>query len=345
MLRAWDPSTVLAGNMGVTALGQLDRIGPQTPVVLELSSWQLEALIEHGLSPHLAVLTNVSEDHLDHYDGYADYAATKRGITRHQRPDDYLIVNRDNPDAWRASEETVARVLPFGATDRGGEGAWLVGDRFVWRWGNEDIAFERPGSLALAGEHGALNALAALAAARLRGASSDAIRQGLDGFGGVPHRQEVVAEVDGVTFVNDTAATAPAAAIAALRTLTGDWGRRVHLIAGGHDKKTDLTDLASEAALRATTIHLLEGTATPGFAALLRAAGANPCGPYRSMEHAVSAARAEAQSGDIVLLSPGCASFGLFRDEFDRGDRFRETVVTLARIGGGAQVNVETAKR
>jgi UDP-N-acetylmuramoylalanine--D-glutamate ligase len=330
MLRARDPTTVLAGNMGVTALGQLDRIEPETPVVLELSSWQLEALIEHGLAPRIAVLTNVSEDHLDHYDGYADYAATKRGITRHQQPDDYLVVNRDNPDSWRACEETVARVVPFGTTDRGEVGAWLAGDRLVWRWGDGEMTLDRPATLALAGEHGASNALSALAAARLRGAPSDAIRHGLDRFAGVPHRQEVVGEVDGVTFVNDTAATAPAAAVAALRTLARDLGRRVHLIAGGHDKKTDLTDFAAEAAARATAIHLLDGTATAGFAALLRAAGARPCGPYQSMDDAVAAARAGAQPGDVVLLSPGCASFGLFRDEFDRGDRFREAVRDLA---------------
>src|SRR5215203_1087114 len=98
ILRAWDPTTVLAGNMGVTALGQLDSTTPVTPVVVELSSWQLESLIEHRLAPHIAVLTNISEDHLDHYDGFADYADTKRGIALHQSQADVLIVNADDPE-------------------------------------------------------------------------------------------------------------------------------------------------------------------------------------------------------------------------------------------------------
>jgi UDP-N-acetylmuramoylalanine--D-glutamate ligase len=336
LLRAWDPTTVLAGNMGVTALGQLDRIGPATPVVLELSSWQLEAVIEHCLAPEIAVLTNISEDHLDHYDGYHDYAATKRGIARYQRAEDDLVVNRDDPEAWQASDETVARVVPIGTSDRGGDGAWLAGECLIWRVGGVAEVYERPQSLALAGEHGALNALAAIAAARLRGAPTKAVASGLRSFRGVPHRLEAVAEVDGVTFVNDTAATAPAAAIAALRCLAGDAGKRIHLIAGGHDKKSDLTGFAAEAAARAVTVHLLDGAATPGLSALLQAAGAEPRGPYRAMAEAVAAAADAARTGDVVLLSPGCASFGLFRDEFDRGERFRAAVADLPKTESAA---------
>jgi UDP-N-acetylmuramoylalanine--D-glutamate ligase len=338
MLRAWDLRTVLAGNMGVTALGQLDKIGPDTPVVVELSSWQLEALIEHGLAPHIAVLTNISEDHLDHYDGYEEYAATKRGISLHQRPEDYLVVARDDADAWRAVEQAVAEVVPFGTCEHGEDGAWLASDTLVWRWQGRSTFYPRPTTFALAGEHGALNALAALAAARLRGAPPAAIAAGLTAFLGVPNRLEIVAERDGITYVNDTAATAPAAALAAIRTLAGERGKRVHLIAGGADKKSDLSELAHHAAKLAASIHLLDGSATPGFAKLIRGAGAEPSGPHGSMEAAVSAATeaavaagasAESEPVDVVLLSPGCASFGLFRDEFDRGDRFRQAVRAL----------------
>src|SRR5215217_8178671 len=111
MLSAWDERTVLAGNMGVSALAQLPRITPETPVVLEVSNWQLEALDEHRLSPQIAVLTNISEDHLDTYDGFADYAATKRSITRHQRPEHWLVVNADDPEAWKAAAETKACIF------------------------------------------------------------------------------------------------------------------------------------------------------------------------------------------------------------------------------------------
>ena len=138
---------------------------------------------------------------------------------------------------------------------------------------------------------------------------------------------ESVAEIAGVAFVNDTTATAPIATVAALRGLAG---RRVHLIAGGADKSLDPTPLASVAADYAHRVYLLAGTATPGMERALSAAGVTPIGPFSSMAEAVDAAAANAAPGDVVLLSPGCASFGLFRDEFDRGERFREAVRALA---------------
>ena len=326
MLQAWDATTILAGNMGVTALGQLARIKPETPVVVELSSWQLEALIEHGLAPEIAVLTNISEDHLDHYDGFADYAATKRAITRFQRPGDLFVVNADDAECWRATSETAAKLVPFGLADRGGDGAWWDGSRLLWRTGTGTERFERLATVALRGDHGIANCLAALAAAMLRGATPEAVRAGLAAYRGVPDRMGVVATVGGVTFVNDTAATAPAAGNAALRAFAG---RRVHLIAGGADKRTDLAPFAATAAREAAGIYLLDGGATPGLASLIEEAGGAPSGPFGSMAAAVGAAIEEAHPGDIVLLSPGCASFGLFRDEFDRGEQFRAIVQAL----------------
>ena len=335
MLRAWDERTVLAGNMGVSALDQLPRIEADTPVVLELSSWQLEGLIEHGLAPRIAVLTLIAEDHLNAYDGFADYAATKRGITRYQRPGDFLVVNADDAEAWRAATGTRARAVPFGLIDRGSDGAWLAGDRLVWR--SEDggeTTFDLPVTPALAGAHSAANALAALAAALLRGADPDSAQEGLRRYSGVRDRMEPVAEIGDVAFINDTTATAPVAAVAALHSLAG---RRVHLLAGGADKRLDLAPLAAAAAANARAVYLLDGTATPALAALLREAGVEPSGPFGSMEEAVRAAAAAAIPGDVVLLSPGCASFGLFRDEFERGERFRQTVRTLAAGDGGRE--------
>ncbi len=326
MLRAWDDRTVLAGNMGVSALGQLDRITPATPVVLELSSWQVEALIEHRLAPAIAVLTNISEDHLDHYDGFDDYAATKRGIACHQQPGDAFVVNADDLEAWRAAAETAARVVPFALLDRGGDGAWFAGGGLIWRSGGSDVRVAMPPNPVLAREHGVANALAAAAAAFLRGATPDAVEAGLRGFAGVKDRMEPVGEIEGVAFVNDTTATAPAAAIVALRSVNG---RHIHLIAGGADKRTALDPLAVEAARRAEAIYLLDGTATPELKRLLEREGARTLGPFGSMAEAVSAAAERARPGDVVLLSPGCASFGLFSDEFDRGERFRAAVREL----------------
>ena len=340
ILRAWDERTVLAGNMGVSALAQLERIAPDTPVVLELSSWQVESLIEHGLAPAIAVLTNISEDHLDHYDGFADYAATKRGITRHQHPGDAFVVNADDPEAWQAAEETAARVVPFGLLDRGGDGAWPADGDLLWRAGGLEMRMEVPPNPALAGQHSLANGLAAAAAALLRGASRDAVAAGLRDFSGVKDRMEPVGEVGGVRFVNDTTATAPAAAIVALRSFAG---QRIHLIAGGADKRTALEPLAEEAARRAAAVYLLEGSATEELRRLLEREGVVPRGPFRNMTDAVSAAVREARPDDLVLLSPGCASFGLFSDEFDRGERFRQAVRALDPATVGAAHRVVSA--
>ncbi|MGI8476434.1 MAG: UDP-N-acetylmuramoyl-L-alanine--D-glutamate ligase, partial [Thermomicrobiales bacterium] len=184
MLRAWDPTTVIAGNMGVTALGQLRSIAPDTPVVLELSSWQVEATAEHRLGPHIAVLTNISEDHLDAYDGFADYAATKRSICVGQSADDFLVVNADDPEAWRAADETQARVVPFGLGDRGSDGAWVEGRVLVWRRDGRVDRIGIPDRDPLAGDHQARNIAAAAAAALLRGAPSTSVQAGLERFKG-----------------------------------------------------------------------------------------------------------------------------------------------------------------
>ena len=339
LLRSAFPDVVVAGNMGVSALEQLPRLHPEAPVVIELSSWQLEALIEHGLAPRIAVLTLIAEDHLNTYDGFADYAATKRAITRHQHPGDWLVVNRDDPEAWQAAGDTAATVVPFGNGNHGDDGAWLTAEGLLWRWRSAETRWPRPASPALVGRHGARNALAALASAMLAGVNPDAIGRGLETFRGVKDRMETVAEVDGVTFINDTTATVPAATVAALDAL-GETAGQIHLLAGGADKGLDPWSLAEAAARHQTKVYLFAGTATPALDLALRNRGLTPRGPFAGMTEAVAAAHREAKPGDVILLSPGCASFGLFRDEFDRGDRFREVVAELATKQGSADVAV-----
>lgn len=330
MLRAWDQRTVLAGNMGVSALGQLAAVDASTPVVLELSSWQVEGLIEHRLSPHIAVITNIAEDHLDHYDGFADYAATKRGLIRFQDESDVAILNAADSEVWRAASETSARIVPFGNASGSSHAASFDNEHLFWRDDDRTYSFARPSGLAFAGDHGGLNAVAAMAASLIRGATPEAVEAGLVGFSGVRDRMEQVAEVDGILYVNDTAATAPAATQAALSSLTG---RRVHLILGGSDKKLDLQPLAASAA-RAASLHLLAGTATTRLQPLLDAADLDRPTVYDDMSAVVAAAASAAATGDVVLLSPGCASFGLFQDEFERGQRFRDAVALIAARSG-----------
>jgi UDP-N-acetylmuramoylalanine--D-glutamate ligase len=326
MLRQWNPATVLAGNMGVSAVDQLDTIQPDTPVVLEISSWQLESLLDHRLAPDIAVLTNISEDHLDSYPDYQSYAEVKRGIARYQTEHDIFIANRNDPEVWCATERVRSRVVPFGTHAGAGEGVWLNGSRIERVTGAGTTEFTIPQTTTYLGGHSRLNAAAAVAAAAAAGAGDEAIQQGLNLFQGVPNRMETVAVIDGVEFINDTAATAPAAVLAALDALNG---RTIHIIAGGSDKRIDLTSLAAAFVNVASSIQLLTGSATATIQRLLAEQGVEPPAPVDSMRQAVANAAAHASAGDAVLLSPGCASFGLFRDEFDRGDQFRAAVAEL----------------
>lgn len=328
MLATWRPETVLAGNMGISALEQLDAIAPETPVVIELSSWQLEGLADYGLSPQIAVATNLSPDHLNRYATMDDYAEAKRGIVRGQGAADIAILNRDDPAIWGFRAATAARVLPFGRDDAGGDGAWLDGDRLCWRFGGADYAVARA-RLRLPGEHNATNALAAGLAALARGAPFAAIEAALAEFAGVKDRLESLGEIGGVEYINDTTATAPAAAAAALRAMA----KPTVLIAGGAEKQTDFADFAAVAARIPKAIVLLAGDSFDRLTRALLDAGLDPArlhGPAGSMDEAVAQAHALAAPGDVVLLSPACASFGMFRNEFHRGDMFRAAVAQLA---------------
>lgn len=338
LIRAALPNALVAGNMGVSALDFLPRLTPSAPIVIEISSWQLEALIEHRLAPRIAVLTLVAEDHLNTYDDFEDYAATKRGITWHQQPGDWLVVNRDDPESWRAAGEAAATVVPFGTDDRGHDGAWRTSEGLLWRWRGAETRWPSPAAPALAGRHGVRNALAALAATMLAGGTAEGVARGLESFQGVRDRMERVAEVRGVTFINDTTATAPVAAVAALESVATRPGA-IHLLAGGADKQLDPTPLAEAAAAHPATVYLLDGSATPELDRRLRERDVTPNGPFTSMSDAVSAAWRQAVPGDTILLSPGCASFGLFRDEFDRGEQFRRSVAQLAAAIEGRVTN------
>ena len=327
MLRAWRPDAVVAGNMGVSALGQLDRIERDTPVALELSSWQLEAMDERGLAPHVAVLTNIYPDHLDTYRDFDHYAETKRSIARHLAADDWLVAWADHQPARPAMETTRGRPFGFGMGDRPSDGVWVESDALMLRPGGSSRLLPLPPTRWLAGPYQRLNAAAATAAAHLAGAPAEAILAGLAAFVGVENRAELVATIGAVDFVNDTAATAPAAAIASIQ---GYAGRRVHLIAGGADKRLPLDELGHAIATHAATVTLLDGTASPALREAIERHGGRVEATVDSMAAAVELAAGAASDGDVVLLAPGCASFGLFRDEFDRGQRFRDAVAGLA---------------
>ena len=301
--RAAGRDVVVAGNLRVSALEQLPRIGPETEVVLELSSFQLEGLEAIRYSPRTACVTNLMEDHLNRYAGLEDYFAAKQHIFRYQDGDGALVLNRDNPHTAALAPLAPGRVLWFGAAD------------------------EVPGAdrATLPGAHNRANMAAAAAVARAL-SIPDAVTAGaLATFPGVPYRQELIRERDGVRFVNDSAATTPDATLAALESA----GRPVVLIAGGADKELDFTALGAAVLAPRSPVKavvLLEGSATEKVAAAL---GPRVAGRYADFGAALRRAVGLATAGDTVLLSPGCASFGMFVNEFDRGDQFNSLVRAL----------------
>ncbi|MCA0353441.1 MAG: UDP-N-acetylmuramoyl-L-alanine--D-glutamate ligase [Chloroflexi bacterium] len=298
MLREVYPDTVVAGNLRVSALEQLPRITAKTPVVLELSSWQLEGLGEAGLSPEYACVTNLSPDHLDRYGSMADYGLAKQQIFLYQSPDDVVVLPKHD------------LIVNTWANDAPG--------RVIWFDGNEGWPMGQ-----LQGQHNALNIAAAAALAQAYGVPDAAIRNAIEHFAGVEHRMELVREINGVRLINDTAATTPTAAAAALNSMTSP----VILIAGGADKKLAWTPLveAIQQSAQLKRLIILDGTGSPALSAALGTQQER----YQSFEQAIRAAFAEAEAGDTVLLSPGAASFGMFRNEFHRGEEFRRIVGLL----------------
>jgi UDP-N-acetylmuramoylalanine--D-glutamate ligase len=374
MLREQHPDTVVAGNLRVSALEALPRITAGTPVVLELSSWQLEGLGEAQLSPQYACYVNLHPDHLDRYGSMQAYAEAKEQIFLHQREADVAVFNSrlvEYSDLYTGPErgwqfwKTPARKIWFfntlvGDLDIETE-EFYPGQHFDQRdgfigWANDTLVWEPPASetggqhveqvictrsdVQLYGEHNLTNIAAAAALAKAFGVTNEHVRSAIRTFAGVEHRLEFVGELDGVRYVNDTAATAPEAAIAALHS----FDRPIVLIVGGADKDLPLDKLARAMVERAKAVVLLEGTATAKLLAALQASddrrqtiddSSSPSildrqsaivGPYGDFTQAISSARKLAEPGDIVLLSPGCASFGMFRNEFHRGEEFRRIV-------------------
>jgi UDP-N-acetylmuramoylalanine--D-glutamate ligase len=329
------PDARLGGNITVSPLSFLNEcLEPaENPVVLELSSWQLADLPDlELLAPRIAVITNIFPDHQNRYANMEEYIRDKERIFLAQKQDQCSVFNRDDPRWKRFAGKTPAR--PFFVSARplpdGTAGAFLQHGRGWYRpaadastgtAAEEEILTESGG---LPGRHNRLNLLTAGLCARLFGVPAETVRQALAAFGGIEHRLELVAEIDGSSWYNDSAATIPDATEAALESFASP----VHLIAGGTDKELDYSPF-TRLITRASSVHLLAGSATERMEAILRDADVSYHGPYDSLVEAVASARAAARPGEAVLFSPGATSFGMFANEFDRGRRFKHCVMQL----------------
>jgi UDP-N-acetylmuramoylalanine--D-glutamate ligase len=321
MLQASGRRSWLGGNIGRSLLPVLDEIGPDDRVVLELSSFQLADLDALRRSPRIAVVTNFCANHLDRHASLDEYRAAKQTILRWQTAGDVAILNGDDPDV--SSWVTQGRRITFGA-DATAVDASVVVDAITVR-GDGEFRLSRDRRETLPGRHNDLNIAAAALAAHVAGAAAPGIAQGLRDFPGLPHRLEFVGERAGRRFYNDSKATTPEAAIAALAAFDAERAPIV-LLAGGHDKGVDLTSFAAAIAARAKAVALMGATADVLADAVAR--HAPPVVPRLhcavSFEDAFEWSVAQSSPGDVVLLSPGCASYGWFENYEERGRRFAE---------------------
>ena len=308
MFEASGRPAFVGGNIGRGLLSALDEIGPETTAVVEISHTQLART---DRSPRLAAVLNVTPNHLDQF-GWDAYVDLKRNLVRHQRPGDIAVLPSDEPVAAGFAADTPATVYRFGTAPGtgpfAGPGATLAGDQIVWRDGDVERAVCPLASIRLPGAHNRDNVLAAVAIGGAWGLPAPAMADAIRDFEGVPHRLETVAEIGGVRYVDDSIATTPERAVAALRALDGP----IVLLLGGREKRLPLSPLA-EAARGRLRAAIGFGEAGALFTAALRDAGSAPeTVVHDDLAAAVQAARAIARPGDTVLLSPAGTSFDAY---------------------------------
>lgn len=311
-LRVW-----AGGNAGGSLLGDLQKMTPDDAVVLELSSFQLERMAPLRRSPPVAVVTNLSPNHLDRHGTMEAYRAAKETLVRFQGPDDWAVLH----EALEGFA-TEAHPLRFGP-------ACLNGERLTLTQGGARLELDLS-TRRLRGRHNLENMAAAAAAAWVlagRPGAAGALAEALCSFSPVEHRLEWIARVGGVDFTNDSKATTPESTVLALESLEG----RILLIAGGSDKGVPFDGLAERVVSRCRGLVLIGQTAGAIEAAVCARSGAPPVERAGSLEEAVDRAAARARPGDQVLLSPACASYDMFRNYVERGLAFKAAVQRLSR--------------
>jgi UDP-N-acetylmuramoylalanine--D-glutamate ligase len=322
ILAATGRPTFAGGNLGDPLIAAVDTPAarPGGHLVVELSSFQLETC--HALRPAVAALLNVTPDHLDRYPAMADYVAAKGRIFQAQQPEDFAVVNADDPVAMELAGRGRAHVLGFSSTRPRADGGWVEGADLCLRLPGGEVERYPSGELHIVGRHNLENALGAFLCARLQGASPEVVRAAAREFRPLAHRMELVRELDGVAYYDDSKGTNVGAVAAALE----GFPRPVVLIAGGRDKGGDYAPLrrALEHCARAV---VLIGEAADRMAAAL--AGVSEIRRAATLEEAVQTGRDLARPGDAVVLSPACSSFDMFRDYAHRAAVFRAAVMGL----------------
>jgi UDP-N-acetylmuramoylalanine--D-glutamate ligase len=321
--RAW-----VGGNIGDPLINYVDEMRAEDLAILEISSFQLDQMT---ISPNVAAILNITPNHLDRHGTMADYTAAKARILDFQTKEDVAVLGRDDPGAWNLRERVKGKLLSFGLSNLSIEqsGTYVSDGLYHLRDGDAYILLPIQNAIHLRGDHNRLNVLAAVTIGHAARLSLDAMLEAIDSFHGVPHRLELVRELHGVKWYNDSIATAPERTMAAIRS----FDEPIVLMLGGKDKDLPWEDLAALVRERVDHVVVFGQAAEKILGAL---AGPNsgekrPHSIQRSddLQEAVRQAAELAEPGDVVLLSPGGTSFDQFNDFAERGEWFRKWVQEL----------------
>jgi UDP-N-acetylmuramoylalanine--D-glutamate ligase len=328
---------LVGGNIGTPAISLAERAQPETVIVLEISSFQLETI--QTFRPKVSVVLNVTPDHLDRHRSFEVYVNAKARIFENQQPSDFAVLNADDPTCVAMASRTRAQVYWFSRQKEVLQGAWVREGNIVFRDAQVDPKTPQRevmqvSEIPLKGAHNLENVLAAVSAGVLMGCAPEKIRQAVRDFKAVEHRLEFVATIRGVDYYNDSKATNVDATIKALESFPAN----IHLILGGKDKGSDYTvlnDLLRQRVKRVYTIGTAAAKIESQIASLK--SGGPEVVHTETLENAIRKANAVAQPGDVVLLAPACASFDQFKSYEHRGKVFKEIVRGLATEAGKSQ--------
>jgi UDP-N-acetylmuramoylalanine--D-glutamate ligase len=316
--------TLVGGNIGTPAISLAERAEAETVAVLEISSFQLETV--RTFRPKVAVVLNVTPDHLDRHRTFEIYANAKARIFENQQGSDFAVLNADDPTCLAMAPRTRAQVFWFSRQKEVEQGAWVRDANIVFRDAKRQREVLQVAEIPLKGAHNLENVLAAVCAGMVMGCAPDKIRDAVRNFRAVEHRLEFVATINGIDYYNDSKATNVDATIKALESFPAN----IHLILGGKDKGSDYTVLNDLLRKRVKRVYTIGAAAAKIESQIVSSKEGGPEVVHsQTLENAIRSAHAAAKPGDIVLLAPACASFDQFKNYEHRGQMFKEIVKTL----------------
>jgi UDP-N-acetylmuramoylalanine--D-glutamate ligase len=321
ILTAGGLHALVGGNIGTPAISLAGQAKPESVIVLEVSSFQLETI--QTFRPKVAVVLNVTPDHLDRHQTIESYVNAKARIFENHRNDDFAVLNEDDPTCVTMAARTKAQVFWFSRQKEVKQGAWVRDGNIVFRHGAQQSEIMQVSELPLKGAHNLENVLAAVCAGALMGCTPEKIREAVRDFKAVEHRLEFVARIRGVDYYNDSKATNVDATIKALESFPAN----IHLILGGKDKGSDYTVLNDLLRQRVKRVYTIGAAAAKIESQIVPSkSGGVEVVHAETLENALRKANAVAEPGDVVLLAPACASFDQFKNYEQRGQVFKEIV-------------------